>query len=472
MSNLIGSGKHKKSLKLIEFNPNGGTCSETSRIMQVGLKFGTLPEVIRDVVYTFTGWYTELDGGDLITPQSEVLSDVTLYAHWNTASFTISFNANGHGTNPSSIEVEYGTQMTNLPTFSDPAGHYNFKGWYYNGTLITSETVYTYTTNITLTASWEAKQYTVTFNGNGHGTPSFSTKTVSYGSTYGTLPTISDSSGQYTFKNWTVNNTAISATTTVSISSDVIVYASWEAKIAITLNPMYGHFSGMAKGVTKTFYVDKGALLDSVLSTPCYIDNPPSDLEYHVWAWSKVEPIIDDNTGNPGNITNFSKSGGIIMYKGYSTATQDMTLYPIFEAKLTLTIQASGASQLSAQNNKDPYNPNGNSWYTDPPVVTGGGETITFNVTNWNSFKIWLNGKSGATTRTWRYVNLEGKTISLGSANGIYVPVPYAVLSISNTSSAQLYISSVARLYVELTYSSTNTKNWIRSACSYPRLAQ
>ena len=67
----------------VNFDANGGTVSETSRMVAMSSTMGELPVPTRDY-YTFDGWYTEQDGGEEITSESVMtsLTDITLYAHW------------------------------------------------------------------------------------------------------------------------------------------------------------------------------------------------------------------------------------------------------------------------------------------------------------------------------------------------------------------------------------------------------
>lgn len=67
----------------VSFNPNGGTCTETSKKVKEGLAYGMLPSAIRDG-YTFEGWYTAKDGGSKITQDVKVNldADQMLYARW------------------------------------------------------------------------------------------------------------------------------------------------------------------------------------------------------------------------------------------------------------------------------------------------------------------------------------------------------------------------------------------------------
>ncbi len=67
----------------LTFDADGGTVSEASRVVYLGNPYGTLPVPTRDY-YTFDGWYTAVEGGELVTAETTPIStaDVTVYAHW------------------------------------------------------------------------------------------------------------------------------------------------------------------------------------------------------------------------------------------------------------------------------------------------------------------------------------------------------------------------------------------------------
>ena len=80
---------------------------------------------------------------------------------------------------------------------------------------------------VTLYAQWTGKASTVTFNANGGATPTAS-KTVNYGSTYGTLPT--PTRVGHSFVGWFTaasGGTQVTSSTTVSITSEQTLYAHW-----------------------------------------------------------------------------------------------------------------------------------------------------------------------------------------------------------------------------------------------------
>ena len=71
----------------VKFNANGGTSSVESKKVSNDAFYGILPIPERKG-YTFDGWYTEKDGGKLITAYRTVrlTGDTTLYAHWTASS--------------------------------------------------------------------------------------------------------------------------------------------------------------------------------------------------------------------------------------------------------------------------------------------------------------------------------------------------------------------------------------------------
>ena len=216
------------------YNPNGGLCDRYFDRVRAGGTFPTLPTATWESDTT-SRWYTlptggtEIHQGDTVT-QTE---DFTLYAHWNkTETCIVTFNAGGGTTSETQRIVNKGAAIGKLPGDDDDgevtwAGH-TFKGWFLSsggGTAITSD--YVVDDDLYLYAQWDSDTYTVTFNGNG-GTPSQSTKSVAYGSQYGTLP-YCDQTGK-TFLGWftsATGGTKVEATTIFNQQSDQTLYAHW-----------------------------------------------------------------------------------------------------------------------------------------------------------------------------------------------------------------------------------------------------
>ncbi len=161
----------------------------------------------------------------------------------NANQFAVTFNANGGTTPTASKTVTYGSTYGTLPTPTKSG--YTFNGWYTaatGGTKITSTTNVTLTANQTLYAHWTPQSYTITFDADGGTTPTAS-KTVTYGSTYGTLPTPTRSG--YTFNGWyTAAGNKVTSSTNVTKTSNHTLYAQWSA------NTVYFYFDA-----TKGYFI-------------------------------------------------------------------------------------------------------------------------------------------------------------------------------------------------------------------------
>ena len=158
-----------------------------------------------------------------ITSNTTVNSDYNhvLTAIWNSIEYEITYDLQG-GTlatsNPATYNIESNTITLNNPTMTG----YTFLGWTgSNGNV--PETTVTIPTGSTgakaYVANWQANTYTVTADANGGtipsttgwtGTGNSATKSVTYNSQYGTLPT--PTRNGYTFNGWTygVNFTGVS----------------------------------------------------------------------------------------------------------------------------------------------------------------------------------------------------------------------------------------------------------------------
>ena len=238
---------------LVTFNANGGSVSTASKSVTYGSTYGTLPTPTR-TGHTFNGWYTAASGGTKVTSSTTTSSssDHTLYAHWTANSYTVTFDANGGSVSLASKVVTYGSAYGTLPT-PTRTGH-TFSGWYTassGGTKVTSSTTVSSSSDHSIYAHWTANSYTVTFNANG-GSVSTASKSVTYGSTYGTLPTPTRTG--HTFSGWytaSSGGTKVTSSTTVSSSSDHTLYARWAASsYTVTFDANGGTVATASKSVT------------------------------------------------------------------------------------------------------------------------------------------------------------------------------------------------------------------------------
>jgi len=149
---------------------------------------------------------------------------------WTVNSYTVTFDAQGGTVSPTSAFVTSGSAYGTLPTPTRTG--YTFGGWWMgangSGTQVTASTTVTASANHVLYAKWTGNLYTVFFDAQG-GTSGTASKTVTYGSAYGTLPTPTKEDlffgGWWTGPNGT--GSIVLDTTVVSTASDHTLYARW-----------------------------------------------------------------------------------------------------------------------------------------------------------------------------------------------------------------------------------------------------
>ncbi len=239
----------------VTLDPVGGTVSPTKITVTQGGTYGTLPTPKKDG-YTFEGWYVPWNGGDQKVDSTYVVqksTDHTLTAHWKKnevkpITVTVTFDPNG-GTLLATEKLKTVTVGTTYGSLPVPArSGYTFDGWYSGSTKITASSTVVLATNHTLTAKWAkeaAKAVTVSFNAS-PGFVSPTTKSVTVGSTYGSLP-IPFSSGR-TFLGWYDGDTQITALSTVTKTENHTLTAKWEIQTAPSTT------------VTVTFFADGGSV--------------------------------------------------------------------------------------------------------------------------------------------------------------------------------------------------------------------
>lgn len=232
----------------ITFEPNGGKLfpGTSSTVKTTGTTSdgkGTLSQEYlapernpsRDG-YVFKGWYTEREGGELVTTDTKFDGIATIYARWG---LVITFDLNyetGEGTNrTSTVEIEVDKsdrgRLPELPADPTRDGWY-FDGWYTEkgdgeGELVTTEFPFVKAT--TVYAHWtEKEEYTVTFDANGGSVTPTSARTRD--GKLSSLPT--PTRDGYQFDGWFTAETGgdqVKANETV-FTSNATVYAHWTEK--------------------------------------------------------------------------------------------------------------------------------------------------------------------------------------------------------------------------------------------------
>ena len=146
----------------VTFNTNGGTDVDAQDVAYKGL--ATVPEEPTKIGHVFVGWYADetlATEFDFTTP---ITADTTVYAKWNKAIVTITFNIVkdwmvGGGTNETvPINIYYGDVIPADAVPDTAVPGYTFDGWYLNGDAFDVATT-PVTENITLDAAWHLNQF-------------------------------------------------------------------------------------------------------------------------------------------------------------------------------------------------------------------------------------------------------------------------------------------------------------------------
>lgn len=261
----------------------------------------------------------------------------TVYSPIEIVLVTVSFDANGHGTAPTSTTVRPGNTVADPGALS--ATGYAFSGWFTaasGGTEVTFP--YTATANVTLYAQWDVNEYTVTFEpGNGD---SATTQTVEYNET-ATAPFAPTRVG-HSFNGWfTAASGGTEVTFPYTVTEDVTFYAQWEIHdYTVTFEPANGDAA-----ISQT--VDYN---DTVVAP-----SAPSLVSHSFLGWFTAA------------------SGGTQVTFPY-TVTGDTTLYAQWErvaAKVTAPAQAAAGSTITVTGESFIPGETVQVWLLSTPVQIG-----------------------------------------------------------------------------------------------------
>ena len=382
--NVGNTGEGSVSLRTINFNANGGSVEIDKKVIGRNTSYGVLPTPTR-AYHHFLGWYTAPTGGVEVTPETVLSDDITVYAHWQIYTYTISYNANGGSGAPGSQTKTHGVNLTLSSTKPTRTG-YTFLGWSTSSSATSASYSAggTFTTNAdtTLYAVWKINTYTITYNANG-GSVSPSTTTRTHGSTLGSLPTPSKTN--YRFLGWyTAVNGGTKVSTSTTVTSNMTLYAHWEL-IAYTVT-----YNATANGGTTSAQsrsVTIGSRIDLSLSA--------SKSGYEFLGWN----------------TNPNATSGL---SSLTMGTSNVTLYAIYRKTITVTaIDYSGSSKRTRRVTGYAYNKNTSVSLTLPAIGT---YSHPYCKTNRMTINGW--SKSTAATATVNYSS--GGTYTFSNNTTIY----------------------------------------------------
>ncbi|MBO4306216.1 MAG: InlB B-repeat-containing protein, partial [Clostridia bacterium] len=195
-----------------------------------------------------TGTYYNFDAS-----HASISADLHVYVQWEGDPYTVSYAAgSGASGNMQADSVRYGDTFT-VPTYTfshnDP-DNYMFTGWSDGTNTYQVDDTFTITGNVTLTAQWDYRPYTINFSSNG-GTGTMTAWHRDAGEC--TLPacTFNPPTGMM-FDHWSSNSSGTDTITKVTLSesnSSVTVYAIWQPA------NLYKKYTGTTFDPNKTYAI-------------------------------------------------------------------------------------------------------------------------------------------------------------------------------------------------------------------------
>ena len=229
----------------VNFDANGGEGTMADQSFTYDVSQALTLNSYERTGYSFLGWNTEADGSGTNYSDGESVHNlsrtdgavVMLYACWTqNPTHTITFDANdGSGDQyQQTVEDSLPTKLT--PNMFERTGH-EFTGWntaadgsgdaYADGASVTIDS------DLTLYAQWEVFTYTVRFDANG-GEGTMSDQSFTYGVPQ-SLSTHSFTREGYGFTGWNTaadgKGTGYTDGETISVTSDMTLYAQWAANV-------------------------------------------------------------------------------------------------------------------------------------------------------------------------------------------------------------------------------------------------
>lgn len=340
-----------------------GTGTNTTDTKTYGVALTLKGAIFTRTGYTQTGWSTT-DGGAKVYDLSASYTTnaaTTLYPYWTINTWTVGYNANGHGTAPASQTKTYNVALTLQPFISNVNGttstvtitgnNQNGDSWsgsngsatwcpvysqtYWNtnnsgtGTNYSSGGSYTANADTTLYAIWET-----TNTGTGYvlptGTPvknstTTNTLTVSYNANGGSSTPSSQTSSKtvtYSFKGWfTAASGGTQRTTSSRVTAAETVYSQFNSttgsQAAITLRAAITHANTTPATYTVTFNPNNGA------TTKTSQDAAVT----RTWTFNGWHEGSASGTSHAAS-SSFTPSANVTMYAGWNTSdsTASVTL--------------------------------------------------------------------------------------------------------------------------------------------------
>ena len=176
--------------------------------------------------YDFVGW-KDSDGNFVTSLAAGTTGNKTFTAVWMEVVYNIYYDLSGGTQATTGVITSYTISTTETALPKPTKTGYNFGGWKNNG----GDPIFSIAADDTgdkfLTASWDAKSYTIKFN-YGAGAGGEQSRTVYYDEDVDTLPTATPNDESYSFVGWKKSdNTYFSTGTKYQIDADLELYADY-----------------------------------------------------------------------------------------------------------------------------------------------------------------------------------------------------------------------------------------------------
>ena len=416
--------------------------------------------------YTFTTWQDQ-GGRSAAASSSYTVSDnhYLLYAQWTPVSYTVTYDSNGGGTNPTERTHVIGEIFTlaSAPTktgydfayWSDGGStHYNAGGTYLVGTQ-----------NIALQAQWTPQVYVITYDFNGGTGNPISPTNYTFGTPAATLPSAGITRQDYTFSGWSSSATASTGVLNFTPSGNIQLHAVWVTSI---YRLTFDAGSGFSDTATAKVTIGQAIALPSATRA-----------NYTLLGWSTQQ------------------SGGTARAAGSSfTPSADATLFAQWTLQIfTVTFDGNHGtpSQTSATMTYGSSTPIAlpsatrsnyvfNGWYSDPSAgyLIGAASANYSPTSSMTAFAHWIQGSlngMGAATQIAQVTVHAGIDSSFTAGSNVStVSVNYLADSLPDGTVITAYLENSTARVTPLLSSAANTilsliVAWVAPDGTVPRTA-
>ncbi len=416
--------------------------------------------------YTFTTWQDQ-GGRSAAASSSYTVSDnhYLLYAQWTPVSYTVTYDSNGGGTNPTERTHVIGEIFTlaSAPTktgydfayWSDGGStHYNAGGTYLVGTQ-----------NIALQAQWTPQVYVITYDFNGGTGNPISPTNYTFGTPAATLPSAGITRQDYTFSGWSSSATASTGVLNFTPSGNIQLHAVWVTSI---YRLTFDAGSGFSDTATAKVTIGQAIALPSATRA-----------NYTLLGWSTQQ---SGGTARAAG-SSFTPSAEATLFAQWTlqifTVTFDGNHGTPSQTSATMTYGSSTPIALPSATRSN-YVFNG--WYSDPSAgyLIGAASANYSPTSSMTAFAHWiqgsLNGMGAATQIAQVTVHAGIDSSFTAGSNGSTVSVNYLADSLPDGTVITAYLENSTARVTPLLSSAANTIlsliiAWVAPDGTVPRTA-